>query len=246
MDKETRNSVELALAWIGPLFVLTYFWFWGVMGHNIPPPNFVGMSPEQLVSEHYARFQGDITIGMAVSCLVGLLYLPWSCLLASMLREEDGRMGVLGYMELTGGALTAWVLAFCPAIWLVCATHATSIEPALIKTIHSFTWYIYDMTFMITTVQLTGLGLYTVLNKKQTVFPAWTGWCAIAVGVIFLPLLLIAFAKDGPFAVGGLWNFFIVFGTWLFGFFSPYTYFMIKELSARKQKLAMSPVPAAR
>lgn len=245
MDKETRNTVELAIAWIGPVFIVAYFWFWGVMGHNIAPPNFVGMTPEELVKNHYLLYQSDITIGMAASCMVGLFYLPWSCLLANMLRDEDGRMGVLSYMELTGGALTAWVLAFCPAIWLVCAIYAAELDPMIIKIIHSFVWYIYDMTYMITTVQLTGLGLYTVLNKKQTVFPAWTGWCAIAVGVIFIPLVVIAFVKDGPFAVGGLWNFYIVFGTWLFMFFAPYTYFMIKELSARKQKLSMATAQAA-
>lgn len=244
MDKETRNAVELGLAWIGPVFVLAYFWFWGVLGHNIAPPNFVGMTAQELVANHYGKFQADITLGMAGSCFIGLLYMPWSCLLASMLREEDGRMGVLSLMELTGGALTAWVLAFCPAIWLVCAINATTLDPVIIKTIHSFTWYIYDMTFMITSVQLTGLGLYVVLNRKQTIFPAWTGWSAIAVGVIFIPLLLIAFIADGPFAVGGLWNFYIVFGTWLFGFFSPFSYFMIKELSSRRQKFAVTPAHA--
>lgn len=242
MDKELRATIDWVIAWTGPVFVVAYFWFWGVMGHNIPPPNFVGMTAAQLVSEHYAKFQSDIEIGMTGCCFAGLIYLPWSCLLASMLRDEEGRMGVLSYMELTGGALTAWVLAFCPAIWLVCATNATVLDPSIIKMVHSFTWYIYDMTYAITTVQLIGLGMYTILNKKQTMFPAWTGWCALAVGVIFLPLLLIASVAEGPFAVGGLWNFYIVFGTWLFAFFSPYSYFMLKELSSRRRKFAAASI----
>jgi hypothetical protein len=99
---------------------------------------------------------------------------------------------------------------------------------------HVFTWIIYDCTFMITTVQLTGLGLYTVLNKKQTIFPAWAGWSAIAVGITFIPLLIMPFVTEGPFTVGGLWNFFIVFSLWLFAFFTPYSYFMLKALLGRK------------
>jgi len=237
MDKQTTNRVELAIAWTGPLCILGYIIFWGIMGHNIPPPNFVGMSAEQLITEHYGKYQNSIAIGMAATCVIGLLYLPWSCQLASMLRNDDGSMGVLSLMEYAGGILTAWVLAFCPAIWLVCAIYATELDPAIIKTIHSFTWYIYDMTFMITTIQLTGLGVFTVLSTKQAIFPAWTGWGAIAVGVIFMPLILIAFVVDGPFAVGGTWNFFIVFGTWLFLFFAPYSYFMIRELSRRGQSM---------
>src|SRR5690606_14575236 len=148
MDKQTTNRVELAIAWTGPLCILGYIIFWGIMGHNIPPPNFVGMSAEQLITEHYGKYQNSIAIGMAATCVIGLLYLPWSCQLASMLRNDDGSMGVLSLMEYAGGILTAWVLAFCPAIWLVCAIYATELDPAIIKTIHSFTWYIYDMTFM--------------------------------------------------------------------------------------------------
>jgi hypothetical protein len=143
---------------------------------------------------------------------------------------------VFSFMELTGGALTAWVLAFCPAIWLTCAVYATTFDPTLIKSLHSMGWFIYDVTFMITTVQLTGLGLYTVLNRRQTIFPAWAGWMAIAVGIVFIPLVLIPFVSEGPFKLAGTWNFFIVFGTWLFGFFTPYSFFMLKELTSRRRK----------
>lgn len=236
MDKEKMRLVNIGIAWLGPLFVLGYIIFWAVLGHNVPPPNMMGMTPEQLVSEYYGKYQSDIAIGMVGCCVVGLLYLPWSLLLASMLREEDGSLGVLSLMEAAGGILTAWVLAFCPAIWAACALLATSVPPFLIKSMHVFTWVIYDCTFMITTVQLTGLGLYTILNKKQTIFPAWSGWCAIAVGIIFLPLVLIPFISEGPFKVSGTWNFYIVFGTWLFGFFTPYSYLMLKETMRDKKR----------
>lgn len=236
MDKETKNTVEFVIACCGPAFVLGYLVFWGMLGHNIPPPNVMGMSPEQLVADYYLKYRDSISIGMAGCCVVALLYLPWSCLLALMMRDENGGASVFSFMELTGGALTAWVLAFCPAMWLTCAILSTSLDPTFIKLLHTCGWFIYDVTFMITTVQLTGLGLYTILNKRQTIFPAWAGWCAIAVGIIFLPLVLIPFVDKGPFMLPGTWNFYIVFGTWLFGFFSPYSYFMLKELSARRRE----------
>ena len=166
--------------------------------------------------------------------------MPWSCLLALMMRDENGSGNVFSFMERTGGALTAWVLAFCPAMWLTCAILATTLDPNLIKLLHTAGWFISDVTFMITTMQLIGLGLYTILNKRQTVFPAWAGWCAImimiVIGIIFVPLVLIPFVDKGPFALSGSWNFYIVFGSWLFGFFTPYSYFMSKELSARRRE----------
>lgn len=240
MDKETKRLAQLAVAWCGPLFVVGYIIFWAMLGHNVPPPNFVGMTAEQLISEYYGKYQSDISIGMIGCTFVGLIYMPWSCLLASMLREEDGSLSVFSLMELSGGLLTGWLLAFCPAMWAACAIYATSVDPMIIKFMHSLTWYIYDCTFMITTVQLTGLGVYTILNKKQTLFPAWAGWCSIAVGIIFLPLLLVPFVADGPFAVGGSWNFFIVFGTWLFAFFTPYSYFMFKALAKTQEVSKLS------
>lgn len=243
MDKETKNLVELCVAWCGPLFVLGYLVFWGILGHNIPPPNVMGLTPEQLVADYYGKYQSSIAIGMAGCCVVALLYLPWSCLLAFMMRDESGGFNVFSFMELTGGALTAWVLAFCPAIWLSCAVFATTFDPSVIKLLHATGWFIYDVTFMITTVQLTGLGLYTILNKRQTIFPAWAGWCAIAIGIIFVPLVLIPFVDKGPFTLPGSWNFYIVFGSWLFGFFSPYSYFMLKELTSRRREFV--PVVAA-
>ncbi|MEY2790503.1 MAG: hypothetical protein RL295_667 [Pseudomonadota bacterium] len=234
MDNQTKRMVNIGIAWTGPLFVVGYIIFWAILGHNVPPPNMMGMTAEELVSEYYGKYQSDIAMGMVGCCVIGLLYLPWSLLLASMLREEDGSLGVLSLMETAGGILTGWLLAFCPAIWATCALLATSVSPELIKSMHVFTWVIYDCTFMITSIQLTGLGLYTILNKKQTIFPAWTGWCALAVGIIFLPLVLVPFVSEGPFSVNGSWNFFIVFSTWLFAFFVPYSYFMFKEVLSHK------------
>ncbi|GAB3629931.1 hypothetical protein PTE30175_05151 [Pandoraea terrae] len=231
MEKDSKRLIEIAVAWCGPLFVLGYIVFWAILGHNVPPPNMMAMTPEQLVTGYYAKFQQDIAIGMIGCCVVGMLYLPWSLLLATRLRDEDGSLGITGLMEAAGGTLTAWVLAFCPAIWGACAVLANSIDPAIIKSMHVFAWVIYDCTFMITSVQLAGLGLHTVLNRKRNIFPAWAGWCAIAVGIIFLPLVLIPFVHEGPFTLAGTWNFYVVFGTWLFAFFCPYSYYMLKDLS---------------
>jgi hypothetical protein len=103
------------------------------------------------------------------------------------------------------------------------------------------TWIIFDCTYMITTMQLLGLGLYIILNKRQVTFPAWTGWCAIAIGATFVALVIMPFVSEGPFAVGGMWNFFFIFGIWLFAFQIPIGYFMLKSLMGQK-KQAIKPV----
>ena len=235
MDNETKRLVQIAIALSGPLFVIGYIICWAILGHNVPPPNMMGMTPAQLISEYYGKYQNDIAVGMVGCATIGMLYTPWSLLLATLMREEDGSLGVLSLMESAGGILTGWLLAFCPAIWATCALLATSVSAELIKAMHVFTWIIYDCTYMITSIQLFGLGAYVVLNKKQAVFPAWSGWCAIAIGIMFIPLVLVPFVSEGPFAVGGMWNFYIVFGAWLIAFQLPFSYFMLKAVSGSKQ-----------
>ena len=229
MDATTKRSVERAIAWCGPAFVVLFTISWGIMGHNIPPPNMIGMSANELVSEYYGKYP-SIGPGMIFAATVGMLYMPWSCLLASMLKDENGHYGVLSFMELAGGLLTAWLLAFCSAMWAACSILVTQVPPETIKMIHVMTWCIFDCTYMITTIQMVGLGLYTVLNRQQTLFPAWAGWLTIAIGVAFVPLVIMPFVSEGPCMVAGLWTFYIIFGAWLLGFFSVYSYYMLRHL----------------
>jgi len=244
MNQLTRNSITLGFAWTGPVFVITYLIFWIGFGHNFPPPNVMGMTASELVSDYYLKYQSDIKLGMTGSTVVGLLYMAWSCVLASMLNQS-GENAMFSNLELAGGLLTGWLLAFCPAIWLACAMYAETMHPDIILMVHTFTWFIYDMTYMITTLQLAGLGLYTMFSTDQKVFPRWAGWAAVTVGIIFIPLSLIPYVESGPFTIPGIWNFYIVFGTWGFAFFSVYSYYMLKELYRQRRELQGHPVPQA-
>ncbi|WP_068071548.1 hypothetical protein [Novosphingobium lentum] len=229
MEERAVKAVERGLAWCGPIFVAGFICFWSVMGHNLPPPNMMGMTPDQLVSEYYGKYP-SIGPGMIGAATFGLFYTIWSCLLASLMRDESGNYSVFTFLELAGGILTGWLLAFCPAMWAACSLLVHQVDPATIKMVHTFTWIIFDCTYMITTMQMVGLGLWTVLNKRQTMFPAWAGWASIAIGVAFVALVIMPFAADGPFAVGGLFNYWIIFMTWLFAFFSVYNFYVLKHV----------------
>lgn len=125
-------------------------------------------------------------------------------------------MGLTGLMELVAGYLHPRSVIFCPALWATSALFATSgADPIIIKMLHVATWIMYNCTYVITTIQCLGVALYTILNKKQTVFPEWLGWSAIAAGMVFIGVVFIPFVTTGPFIVSGTWNFYMVFGVWL-------------------------------
>jgi hypothetical protein len=196
----------------------------------------MGMTVDQ-IAQHYIQYP-EIKVGMIGSAACGLFYTVWSCLLASIMRDENGQFGVLSFLELAGGILTGWLLAFVPAMWAACAFMAGQVDPGAVKLLHVFGWITYDCTYMITTMQMVGLGLWTILNKRQTIFPAWAGWVAIASGVNFVALVMMPFMTDGPFAVGGLWNYWIVFGTWLLAFFFVYNIFLLKHVYKTEEQRA--------
>jgi hypothetical protein len=228
MDSETRRLINVAVAWCGPVCLAGYAIFWGWLGHNIPPPNMMGLTPEQLIVEYYARYRTEIEVGMIGTACFGLFYVPWSMLIAQMLRNEDGSLSLLSLIEIAGGILNGWVLAVCPAMLAACAFMIDEVPAGVIKALHVTSWIIFDCTYMVATPQLLAIGAFTVLNRKQTYFPAWAGWFAIAVGLTFVPLSIMPFVKDGPFRVPGLWSFGIVFGTYFVGFFLPFSYFVLK------------------
>ena len=237
MEENTKRAVERGLAWMGPLFVVTYILFFGVLGHNLPPPNVMAMTPQEFVDSYYGKYP-ELRVAMMGAVTFGLYYTVWSCLLASLMRDEKGQYGVLSFLELSGGILTGWLLSFVPAMWATCAFLHGQVDPGTIKTLHVLGWIMYDCTYVITTMQMVGLGLWTILNKRQKMFPVWAGWASIAIGTSFVPLVIMPFVTDGPFAVGGIWNYWIVFGTWLFAFFAVYNYYVLKHVYKSSEERA--------
>lgn len=237
MEESSKRAIERGLAWCGPIFVVFIIITWGIMGHNIPPPNMMAMTGEQLVSEYYGRYP-SIGPGMVAAATFGLFYTVWSCLLASLMRDRDGSISALGLIELSGGILTGWLFAFCSILWAACAILSNQVGPDLIKMLHTVTWFIFDCTYMITTIQMVALGLFTVLNKRQTMFPAWAGWVTAAIGIGFVPLVIMPFVTEGPFTVPGLWNFWVIFTAWIFAFFGVYNFYVLKHVYKSREEQA--------
>jgi hypothetical protein len=104
------------------------------------------------------------------------------------------------------------------------------IDPELIKAVHALAWYVYDMTWTVTAIQLVGCGIFAIVDKKEpAIYPAWAGWLALATAATFLPLAFLPYFESGPFAYNGWFSFHIVFGTWGI-WFTTYSYYMFKDL----------------
>ncbi|MCK9284118.1 MAG: hypothetical protein M0P39_07530 [Rhodocyclaceae bacterium] len=238
MDDKTTYQIQRWTAWTGPVMVVTYLFFWVILGHNFPPPS-PGYSGAELVANYYVPHRDNILLGMCFSAWLGLLYVCWSVQLTCQMWRRE-KVPVLSLMQLAGGILTGWLLGMCAALWVWCARYAgtPNIDPELIKAVHTFSWYIYDMTWTVTAIQCVACGAFAILDKKQpAIFPAWVGWLAIATAATFIPLTFLPYFDDGPFALNGWWSFHVVFGIWGV-WFTSYTYYMFQDL----KRIRISPM----
>ncbi|ABD89111.1 hypothetical protein [Rhodopseudomonas palustris] len=232
MDETLSRKIQVAAAWCGPAFVVFYGLSWVVLGHNYPPPDPL-FSAQELVDNFYVKYRSDILLGQSLSTALGILYLIWACqLTVQMWRRES--TPILSLIQLTGGVLTGWVLMFGPVMWAWCAENAGTVDPALIKAVHFLAWYTYDMTYMITTVEVIAICLFAFFDKERpALMPRWSAVLALFSGLSFLPLTFLPYIKSGPFALNGYWSFHVAFIS--YGLFTAIIgWYMVQDLKRLK------------
>ena len=235
MDNKTTYNIQIWTAWTGPVMVVSYLICWIFLGHNIPPPA-MSLSAADLVNNYYLKYHSSILLGMSFSAWLGVLYTAWSVQLAVLMWQRE-KLPILSLLQLCGGILTGWLLNMCAAMWAWCAAYAGApgIDPSIIQTVHTMAWYVYDMTWTVTAIQLVGCGAFAILDKRLPVlFPAWAGWLALATAATFLPLTFLPYFKSGAFAVDGWFSFYIVFGIWGL-WFTTYTIYMFRAIRLSKE-----------
>jgi hypothetical protein len=231
MDERTSLRYQMISAWCGPLFLVTFVYFWGVAGHNIPNPA-PSLTAEALKARYLADL-GQIRLGFIVSLITVYLYMPWSALLAGQMSRIEGKnMPVLSFLQLIGGGLTVMVVSFSAMFWAVAAFRPER-DAADFQLLTDTGWLCIDLLYTCTTLQMVAAALVGLADKSVTpLFPRWvcflTIWCSIS----FFLASLTGVLKTGPFAWNGLLSYYIPYFCWLC-WFSIASIFMIREVRRR-------------
>jgi hypothetical protein len=212
MTAKQNLKYQLLAAQCGFAFEILYTIFWGYFGHNLPPasPN---LSAQDLAS-FFAQHHNAILFGNCLAALVGILWVPWTAQLAVVMWRIEGSSPVLTIIEVIGGALTAWALMFCPAIWAVAAFRPDA-DPNTVRMLNDLGFILFNITYAITSIQAISAGLVGLADKGSVpVFPRWVSYWAIFTGLSFLPITAMPFFKTGPLAWNGAITFWGLFGTY--------------------------------
>ncbi|MES2682026.1 MAG: hypothetical protein V4650_00765 [Pseudomonadota bacterium] len=231
MDERTRLRYQLICAWCGPLFLVTFVLFWGVIANNIPNPA-PSLTAEAL-KERYLSNLGEIRFGFIMSLITVCFYMPWTCVLAAQMRRIEGtEMPVLSYLQLIGGALTVMVVSFSAVFWVVAAFRPEA-PASTFQMMTDTGWLIIDLCYACTTLQMVAAALIGLADKsKVPLFPRWVCYLTIWCGISFFPASLTGVLKTGPFAWNGALSYYIPYFCWLC-WFSTASIYMIKEVRRR-------------
>jgi hypothetical protein len=221
-------------AWAGPLYLLGYILSWGVLGYNIPPID-PGMSITDLQA-HYVDHSMRIRVAMVFSVFFAPLYFVFSSVLSRIMQKIEGPDGPLSIIEQMGGAVTTVVILVGGICWLTAAFRVDERTAEGIRQLHDFGWMFFDTTYMATSLQMVAVAL-VLLNDKRAVplFPGWVAWFSIFVAAVFVPITLIPFFLDGPFAWNGLFNYWVGF-TAFFLWVTFYSFYAFKAIARLEQE----------
>lgn len=223
-----KRRIDLVCAWCGPVFLLLFAVGLVPLAGFVPPPAASDSAARvvRLYSEHHTRVQAGLSLMLLSTAFIG----PWVAVLSSQMR----RMKVPGITTLvygqlvTGGAFIFVVVA--PVITMIVASFRPERNPEITQALNDLAWIPFIMVFTTLMAQMLIVAAAVLLDRSEEVFPRWvgpvSGWCA----VLLLPAVALPFAKTGPFAWQGLFQFWLA-AVLFFGWFAVMSAVLVRAIT---------------
>ncbi|MFL6062858.1 MAG: hypothetical protein ACJ72E_16640 [Marmoricola sp.] len=221
----TAFKVWRMCAWSGALYATVGLVFWAIIAGYMPAPH------ESLHGQGIKDFFGDhetrIRVGMVGYIAIAAFYLPWSVVIARIMQRIEGPYGVLNRIEFFGGIATTFVTLFSGVMWLTASFRTPMRTAGEVQLLSDVGWFIFDCTFMVTSLQYVALGTAILMDKQEKPYlPPWLAWLSFLTAASFLPLVAMPFFTSGPLAWHGLLNYWVALGLFFVLIYSL-TYFLL-------------------
>lgn len=241
MNATTSNAAYFKYwrfcAGLGPVFLIAFICFWGLLGYNIPPIP-ADFTAEQM-AEHFRTHANQVRAGMGGAMLFGVLYMPWTLAITKVMEkiEADGNH-MMSTLQMWGGGITVVPLVTSCVFWLTAAYRPDTLSPVTLQMLYDQGWLLIDMFYAITTIAMVALGVCGLSDTRaRPLFPRWMCWYTIWAGLSFIFEWLMPFFKTGLFARQGWLNFWVEFLVW-FAYIVLTTYFVFKAIPRLEQERA--------
>src|ERR1700712_5085124 len=188
--------------WSALAFFLLWFIGFVLFARWIPP-----IAPSAGADTIAVLFQErsvPIRIGMVLMSMGTVFYLPWTMVLAGLIKEIEGRSYFLSGTQLAAGVMSAMTF-FLPAFLWTTAAFRPERNPEITQALVDLGWLFFITPIAPFILQYVVLAVAILADKRaQPAFPRWAAYLQVFVSVSFMPALLAFFMKSGPFAWNGL------------------------------------------
>jgi hypothetical protein len=189
------------------------------------------------VAELFSERSVPIRVGMVLMSFGAVFYLPWSMILADLLKEIEGKSRFLSGTMLAAGVLCC-VTFFLPAFLWATAAFRPERNPEITQALVDLGWLFFITPIAPFILQYTILAIATFSDtRSDPIYPRWSGYLQLWVSLSFVPGVLAIFLKTGPFAWNGLLVWWVPFATFT-------AWFVIMIVLTRKVVLRNADVPS--
>jgi len=167
------------------------------------PPLSPDLTAEQTAAA-YSEHSVSIRVGMILMSLGSVLYLPWTVLIAQIIRQVEGGGRMLSWTQLAAGIVAALTFMLPSYVWAALSFRGTR-DPEVAQTLSDLGWLLFITAIGPFILQYATLAVAIFIDEREDpAFPRWVAYLQIWVSLSFLPAILAFFFKTGPFAWDGL------------------------------------------
>lgn len=229
LSPRTNFLIWKCCAWAGPIYLVGSLVSWVLIAGFVPPPR------ADWPLEHLARFYTDnslrIRVGMMLTLNFQAFWVVWSLAIARVMRQVEGRDGMLSSLQVLCSILNWAIIAFALVFWLTASFRPEFRMAQDIALLNDLAWVVIDVSVTGTAFQYLCIGTVFLFDKRpQRLVPAWVCWLCFAASIVILSDTLIPFFASGPFSWHGMISFWMEYPLY-FIWIAPVSYYILKAIS---------------
>lgn len=186
-----------------------------VMVGLLPPMSPMRTAPE--VAQFWSTNTGLKRLGLVVMLAAAGLQAPLGALIAGRIRQMEGKLALLTYLEIIGCGLAIMAIIM-PTFAFAAASYRPERNPEITQALNDLGWLPFVMNWPAAVIQCLALA-FAIFGAAKPVFPRWFAYWNVWCAFIFAAGGLVVLFKNGVFAWNGLLAFWLVavfFGVWFF------------------------------
>ena len=196
--------------------VVLFIGLWPLM-HLLPAPS-PADSAAQIAGAYRSNSFGMLA-GASLMLAASALYAPFLAAVSAQIELMEGAGSPLAKSQFMLGLMALSVPISITGLMWMTAAYRPELPDNIIQLLNDLGWNAFFLPVIAGCVQAFGLAMAIFRDRSAVpAFPRWFGFFNIWYGIALLPGGALAFFKTGPFALNGLFVFWLgagAFGVWL-------------------------------